>query len=83
MFLLLFVTLNLLDGERGLISYYENLKLKDKLVEEKERLSLELNLIEKQNSLLTTKLDIDYLEILYREKFLLGKSNEKIYKGFK
>ena len=78
-FLFLYVMLNLLDGERGLISYYEKLKLKDLLGEEKKSLTLELNLVEKKNSLLTDIVDIDYLETLYRKKFMVGKLNEKIY----
>ena len=40
-----------------------------------------INSIEKMNSLLTNKIDLDYLEILYREKFMVGKSNEYIYKS--
>ena len=70
-FLFLYVILNLLDGERGLISYYEKLKLKDLLGEEKKSLTLELNLVEKKNSLLTDIVDLDYLETLYRKKFTL------------
>jgi len=31
--------------------------------------------------LLTDKMDLDYLEILYRQKFMLGKSDEHIYKS--
>ena len=78
-FLFLYVALNLLDGERGLISYYENQKIKDQLIQEKKSLIINLNLVEKKNSLLTDVIDIDYLEILYRKKFMLGNSNEKIY----
>ena len=78
-FLFLYVMLNLLDGERGLISYYENQKIKDQLIQEKKSLIINLNLVEKKNSLLTDVIDIDYLEILYRKKFMLGNSNEKIY----
>ena len=78
-FLFLYVMLNLLDGERGLISYYENQKIKDQLIQEKKSLITNLNLVEKKNSLLTDVIDIDYLEILYRKKFMLGNSNEKIY----
>ena len=26
--------------------------------------------------------DLDYLEILYREKFMLGKKNEKVFLGY-
>ena len=78
-FLCLYVMLNLLDGERGLISYYEKQKLKDQLIQEKKALTLNLNSIENKNTLLTGVIDIDYLETLYRKKFMVGKPNEKIY----
>ena len=78
-FLTIYVTLNLLDGKRGLISYYEKLNVIKKLEEEKRLLTLNLNLIEKKNRLLTKPIDIDYLETLYRKKFMIGKPNEKIY----
>jgi len=77
--LLLYVALNLLDGERGLISYYEKYNIKNNLINEKKLLIQKLALVEKKNILLTDKIDLDYLEILYREKFTIGKSNEKIY----
>ena len=80
-FLFLYVLLNLLDGERGLISYYEKQSIKENLIEEKKNLSNKINSIEKMNSLLTNKIDLDYLEILYREKFMVGKPNEYIYKS--
>ena len=38
-----------------------------------------MNLFDKKISLLTNRMDIDYLEILYRKKFTVGKPNEKIY----
>ena len=78
-FLFLYVMLNLLDGERGLISYYEKQEIKDQLFHEKKSLEYRLALVEKKNSLLTDVIDIDYLEILYRKKFMFGKVSEKIY----
>ena len=80
-FLFLYVLLNLLDGERGLISYYEKQKIKELLIEEKKTLSIKMAMAEHKNKLLTGKVDLDYLEMLYRQKFLLGKSNEHIYKS--
>ena len=71
--------LNLLDGERGLLSYYEKQKVIKQFFQEKKTLKRQLNLIEKRNSLLTDIIDIDYLETLYRTKFMVGKKNEKIY----
>ena len=78
-FLFLYVMLNLFDGERGLISYYEKQKRIEQLFQEKESLVLQLDSVEKKNSLLTDIIDTDYLETLYREKFMVGKINEKIY----
>ena len=78
-FLFLYVVLNFLDGERGLISYYEKQKIIKQLFQEKKLLVLQLNSIEKKNSLLTDIIDKDYLDMLYRKKFMVGKVNEKIY----
>ena len=77
--LCLYVMLNLFDGERGLISYFEKQKIKEQLLQEQKLLALRIDLIEKKNSLLTGIVDIDYLETLYRKKFMVGKPNEKIY----
>ena len=80
-FLFLYVLINLLDGQRGLISFYEKQKIKEQLIEEKKALTIKLAMVEKKNKLLTDKVDLDYLEMLYREKFMLGKPNEHIYKS--
>ena len=80
-FLFLYVLINLLDGQRGLISYYEKQKIKQQLIEEEKELSIKLAMVERKNKLLTGKVDLDYLEILYREKFMVGKSKEHIYKS--
>ena len=80
-FLFLYVIFNLLDGERGLISYYEKQKMKEQFIEEKKALSIKLAKVEKKNMLLADKIDLDYLEMLYREKFMFGKPNEYIYKS--
>ena len=80
-FLFLYVLINLLDGQRGLISYYEKQKIKQQLIEEEKELSIKLVMVERKNKLLTGNVDLDYLEMLYREKFMVGKSNEHIYKS--
>ena len=80
-FLFFYIILNLLDGERGLISYYEKQNIKKQLLEEKSFLTEQLTIVEKKNELLTEKIDLDYLEILFREKFMFGRPNEKIYKS--
>ena len=78
-FLFLYVGLNLFEGERGLISYFEKKNIIIKLSEEKISLTKKLNLIEKKNNLLTDVIDLDYLETLYRKKFMLGKTDEKVF----
>ena len=79
-FLFFYVALNLLDGERGLISYYDKQKIKNQLVKEKKTILIQLASVENKNNLLKDTIDLDYLETLYRQKFMVGKKNEKIYK---
>jgi len=78
-FLFLYLLLNLIDGERGLISYFEKQKKINQLLNQKETLIVGLNFIEKHNSLLTDTIDTDYLETLYRKKFMVGKISEQVY----
>ena len=78
-FLFIYVILNLLDGQRGLISYFEKKIIINDLLKEKKILQQELNSLENKNNLLTNVIDTDYLETLYRKKFMVGKVNEKLY----
>ena len=80
-FLFLYILINFLDGQRGLISFYEKQKIKQQLIEEEKELSIKLAMVERKNKLLNGKVDLDYLEMLYREKFMVGKLNEHIYKS--
>tara|TARA_B100000686_G_scaffold229168_1_gene236545 strand:+ start:373 stop:675 length:303 start_codon:yes stop_codon:yes gene_type:complete len=77
--LFLYFFFNLLDGERGLISYFEKKEFLENLKNEKIIIVNNINKLEIKNSLLTDNLDLDYIETLIREKFLFGKENEKIY----
>ena len=77
--LFMYVMLNLFDGERGLISYYEKQKILESMENEKQIYINKLTLIKKKNDLLTNNLELDYLETLYRKNFMVGKSNEKIF----
>jgi len=78
-FLFLYVMLNLFDGERGLISYFEKKNIINNLYQEKELLTKKLDFIEKKNNMLTDVIDLDYLETVYREKFMVGKKGEKVF----
>ena len=78
-FLFLYLILNLFDGERGLISYFEKKNIINNLSLEKKLLIKKINLIEKKNNMLTDVIDLDYLETVYREKFMVGKKSEKVF----
>jgi len=77
--LFLYFFFNLLDGQRGLISYFEKKNILEDLKNEKIKLNNQINQLETKNFLLTENLDLDYIEILIRKKFLFGRENEKIY----
>jgi len=77
-FLFLYVMLNFFYGERGLISYVEKKNIINNLLQEKKLLTNKLNLIEKKNSMLTDIIDLDFLETIFREKFMVGKKNEEV-----
>jgi|TARA_B100002052_G_scaffold179622_1_gene163474 cell division protein DivIC len=77
--LFLYFFFNLLDGERGLVSYFEKKNILNQLKNEKMKLSNKINKLEAKNLLLTDNLDLDYIETLIRQKFLFGKKGEKIY----
>ncbi len=78
-FLFLYFVFNLLGGERGLFSYIEKKNLLTDLQKKEIYLNNKIKNIEFKNSLLTNNLDLDYIEILLRQKFLLGKKDEKFY----
>ena len=78
-FLFIYIVSNLLEGERGLFSYFEKKEIQNKLIQKKNNLTAEINDVEKKILLLSENIDLDYLEILYREKFFFGKPNEKVY----
>jgi len=78
-FLILYFFFNLLDGERGLLSY---LKKKQSLINLQNKellLSNKIKNLESKNSLLTDNVDLDFIEMLIREKFLFGKKEETLY----
>ena len=77
--LILYFILNLLGGNRGLFSYFEKRDYLKNLKKEKNLIIQEIEELEKSNILLSDNLDTDYIEILLRDKFLLGKKGETVY----
>jgi len=78
-FLIFYFIFNLVSGERGLFSYFEKKELLSNLKNEEALLINKVEDIDQKNSLLSTNLDLDYVEILIRERFLFGKKDETIY----
>ena len=78
-FFILYFFINLLSGQRGLISYFEKKQILSSLQNEEVNLNYQINDLDFKNSLLSDNLDLDYIETLIRERFLFGKKNEKIY----
>ena len=78
-FLFLYFFFNLLDGERGLISLLKKQNLLTQLKINEKQIKDEIDNLELKNSLLSESLDLDYVEILIREKFVYTKKGEKIY----
>ena len=68
-----------MSGQRGLISYFHKKETLINLKDEELYLINQINDLDFKNSLLSDNLDLDYVEILIRERFLFGKKNEKIY----
>ena len=78
-FLFIYFFLNLLDGDRGLISYMEKKDVYEQLKNDQITLNAKIEDLEHKNSLLTENIDLDFIEILIREKFLFGKEGETTY----
>jgi len=78
-FLILYFGFNLVSGERGLFSFIEKKDLLSNLKKEELMLTEKIEYMDHKNSLLTTNLDLDYIETLIRERFLFGKKDETIY----
>ena len=75
-FLTFYVSINLIGGERGLISYFEKKNIAQVL--EKQYKSYESNLksLDIKNELLSNKVDLDYMDIILRENLKFGKKDE-------
>ncbi len=78
-FLIFYFGFNLVSGERGLFSYIEKKDLLSNLKKEELSLINKIEDMDHKNSLLSTNLDLDYIETLIRERFLFGKKDETIY----
>jgi len=78
-FLILYFFFNFLEGERGFFSYFKKKEILINLQNDEANLTNKIKNLEFKNSLLSDKLDLDYVETLIREKFLFGKDGETLY----
>ena len=72
-FLILYFIFNLLDGERGLFSYFKKKDQLKNLQKDEIILIKKITDLEFKNSLLTDNLDLEFIETIIRKKFYLAK----------
>ncbi|MDB9705643.1 septum formation initiator family protein [Pelagibacteraceae bacterium] len=78
-FLTLYVGINLIGGERGLVSYFEKKQFHKELIQKEITLNKKLQNLNHKIKLINNS-DLDYLDMLYREKLRYGTKNEIIIK---
>ena len=78
-FLTLYVGINFIGGERGLISYFDKKRIYEELEIKDKTLTSELQDLEHKISLVKNN-DLDYLDMLYREKLKYGTKDEILIK---
>ena len=78
-FLFIYFFFNLLGGDRGLISYLKKKEIYEELKIKQTDLNFKIQELEHKNSLLTEDIDLDFIEVLIRDKFLFGKDGETTY----
>ena len=77
--LFLYILINLFGGQRGLFSYIEKREVLKNLQFEERQMLKKIQEIELKNTLLSEKLDYDYIDMLIRDKLMLGKKGETTY----
>ena len=77
--LFLYILINLFGGQRGLFSYIEKREVLKNLQFEERQMLKKIKEIELKNTLLSEKLDYDYIDMLIRDKLMLGKKGETTY----
>ena len=79
-FLTLYIGINLIVGERGLISYFKKNAYEKKLSIKNLELKDKLESVELRNKLLSKNINLDYLDILFRTKLKFGTKDEILIK---
>ena len=72
---------NLIGGERGLASYFEKRELHQELILKESKINEELQDLKHKIKLISDN-DLDYLDMMYREKLRYGTKDEIIIKRY-
>ena len=78
-FFTLYIGINFIGGERGLISYFDKKNTYKELIEKDKNLTATLKNLNQKISLINKK-DPDYLDMLYRQKLNYVTEDEIIIK---
>lgn len=77
-FLIMYFVINFFDGNRGYFSF-QNKKLEyQSLVEVEKNLKIKNQQLKEENEALTTKINLEFIDEMYRKKFLVGKKGERL-----
>tara|TARA_B100000902_G_scaffold338627_1_gene340318 strand:- start:58 stop:360 length:303 start_codon:yes stop_codon:yes gene_type:complete len=77
--LIFYFLINFFGGNRGFFAYIEKKEKLNKLNLIESNLMSKIDNLEHKNSLLSEDIDEDYVDILIREKLMLGKKGESTY----
>lgn len=77
-FIILYFIVNIFDGNRGYISFQKKKAEYDKLSNVEKHLKMENDRLLIENKLLSKNINLYFLDEIYREKFAVGKKNEKL-----
>ena len=76
----MYILINLLDGNRGLLSYFEKKEIQKELNEKQILLTQKLEKTEHKNKLLSDNLNFDFVDTLIRDKLKFGHKEEILIK---
>ena len=77
-FLLMYFVINFFDGNRGYFSFQIKKLEYQSLVEVEKNLKIKNQQLKEENEALTTKINLEFIDEMYRKKFLVGKKGEKL-----
>ena len=77
--LFLYILINLFGGQRGLFAYIEKKEILENLQIKEKKMLENIKNVELKNTLLSERLDYDYIDMLIRDKLMLGKKGETTY----